>query len=196
MSTVPGPFLTPEEYLAIEREADYKSEYHDGVMYAIGGGPPAPNANHDRVLRNLHFRLREASTGMRPVIHSSSIRVGTLESQYAHPDLSVACDARYLEGDEVVGDVFLNPSLIVEVVARVSEAKDRGIKFECYREIASLREYLLLASDRMHADLYIKQPSGLWLLMPFSKPDEEIIIESLSCKLLLGSLYENVEFRR
>jgi Uma2 family endonuclease len=148
MSSLPERLLTPEEYLEIERTADHKSEYYDGVMYAIGGGPPAPNVNHVRVLNNLNLRLREALAGKSCVFHSSNLRVETPASQYAHPDLSAACDAQYLENDQDDCDVFLNPSLIVEVVARVSEAADRGIKFECYGHSASIREYLLLASDR------------------------------------------------
>ena len=78
-----------------------------------------------------------------------------------YPDVSAFCgEPQFLDGQL---DTLLNPSLVVEVLSPSTEAYDRGRKFELYQAIESLREYLLLASDRMHADLYTRQADGSWL---------------------------------
>jgi Uma2 family endonuclease len=188
MSTQPKTLLTPEEYLAIERKAEYKSEYYDGVMYAMAGAQRA----HDRIAWNLH---RELGNCFRPRPcegFTSDMRVRTVARHYTYPDASALCgEPRF--GDDFV-DTLLNPSLIVEVLSPSTEAYDRGRKFELYQSIASLREYLLLASDRVHADLYVRQPGGLWLLGSASKLDDELMLESVGCRLKLADLYEKVEF--
>jgi Uma2 family endonuclease len=120
------------------------------------------------------------------------MRVRTFARHYTYPDSSALCgEPRFLD-DGV--DTLLNPSLIVEVLSPSTEAYDRGRKFELYQSISSFREYLLLASDRVHADLYVRQPSGLWLLSSAGDLDEVVVLESVGCSLKLADLYEKVEF--
>jgi Uma2 family endonuclease len=82
----------------------------------------------------------------------------------------------------------------VEVLSPSTEAYDRGRKFELYQSIPTFTEYLLLASDRVHADLYVRQPGGLWLRSSFGELDNELTLESVGCRLKLVDLYEKVEF--
>jgi len=188
MSTQPKTLLTPEEYLAIERKAEYKSEYYDGVMYAMAGAQRA----HDRIAWNLHRELGNGFRSRHCEGFTSNMRVRTVARHYTYPDASALCaEPRF--GDDFV-DTLLNPSLIVEVLSPSTEAYDRGRKFELYQSISSLREYLLLASDRVHADLYVRQPSGLWLLGSAGKLEDELMLESVGCRLKLADLYEKVEF--
>lgn len=91
-------------------------------------------------------------------------------------------------------DTLLNPELIVEVLSASTEAYDRGRKFDHYKSLPSFREYLLLASDRMHADLCIRQPDNRWLLVSADGPDEILTLESVGVRLRLADLYEKVEF--
>jgi Uma2 family endonuclease len=135
VSTQPKTLLTPEEYLGIEREAEYKSEYYDCVMYAREGA----RAPHDRIKSNVYGELGNAFRFRRCLGFTSDMRVGTVARHYTYPDASALCgEARFLDERE---DTLLNPSLIVEVLSPSTEAYDRGRKFELYQSISSLREY-------------------------------------------------------
>jgi Uma2 family endonuclease len=90
-------------------------------------------------------------------------------------------------------DILLNPSLLVEVLSPSTEAFDRGRKFEHYQSIESLGEYLLVASDRVHADLYTRQPDGRWLLTSADRLEDSLDLESVGCRLALADLYEKVD---
>jgi Uma2 family endonuclease len=188
MSTQPKTLLTPEEYLAMEREAEYKSEYYDGVMYAMAGA----RAAHDLIAGNTHGQLWNAFRSRPCRAHTSDMRVRTVARHYAYPDTSALCgEPRFLDERH---DTLLNPGMIVEVLSPSTEAYDRGRKFELYQSISSLREYLLLASDRVHADLYTRQANGLWLLSSAGGLDDVLTFESVGCEIKLADLYEKVEF--
>jgi Uma2 family endonuclease len=84
---------------------------------------------------------------------------------------------------------LLNPSLIVEVLSDSTEGYDRGGKFALYRQIPSLREYLLVAQDRVSVDLYTPQADGLWVLTPFDDLDGRVTLPSIGCELALAEVY-------
>ncbi|HXK06382.1 MAG TPA: Uma2 family endonuclease, partial [Verrucomicrobiae bacterium] len=90
-------------------------------------------------------------------------------------------------------DTLLNPAVILEVLSPSTEAYDRGRKFEHYSSIESLTDYLLLATDRIHADLYTRQPDGSWLRRFVNSPEGAIELASIGCRLVLGDLYERVD---
>jgi Uma2 family endonuclease len=82
--------------------------------------------------------------------------------------------------------------LLIEVLFPSTEAYDRGRKFEHYQSIDSLREYLMVASDRVHADLFTRQADGRWLLTSATRLQDSLELESVGCSLTLSSLYEKV----
>lgn len=188
MSTQPKTFLTPDQYLEIERAAEFKSEYLDGEMFAMAGAREAHNLVVMNVLGELREQLR--SRPCRP--YPSDMRVRVNARLYTYPDVTVVCgDPQFLDERR---DTLLNPGLIVEVLSPSTEAYDRGRKFEHYKSLPSFREYLLLASDRMHADLCIRQPDDRWLLTSADAPDETLTLDSVGVRLRLADLYEKVEF--
>lgn len=188
MSTQPKTLLTPEQYLAIEREAPFKSEYHCGEMLAMAGAREGHNLVSTNAVRELSVQLRS-----RPCrVYGSDMRLGSGRDDYVYPDVSVVCDSpSFLD---LTRDTLLNPNLIVEVLSPSTEAYDRGRKFELYQSIPSFAEYLLLASDRIHADLYVRQPGGLWLRSSFGELEDVLALDSINCHLKLADLYEKVEF--
>jgi Uma2 family endonuclease len=154
MSTQPKTFLTPEQYLAIEREAPYKSEYFNGEMFAMAGVREA----HDLIAGNVHGILWTNFRSRRYRACTSDMRVRTVSELYSYPDTSAVCgEPTFLDETR---DTLLNPNLIVEVLSPSTEAYDRGRKFELYQSIPTFTEYLLLASDRVHADMFVRQSSG------------------------------------
>jgi Uma2 family endonuclease len=159
MSTLPKNYLTPEQYLEIERKAEFKSEYFPGEMFPTSGAPRAHNLIAWNAGASLHQQLRgrpfEAYPG------GMRVRV-TAAGLYAYPDLVIVCaKPQFADG---AFDTLLNPTVIIEVVSESTEAYDRGQKFAHYRSLESLSEYLLISSERISADLFARKPDGNWRL--------------------------------
>jgi Uma2 family endonuclease len=110
----------------------------------------------------------------------------------AYPDVMAICGERQFLDDR--RDVITNPALIVEVLSDSTEAYDRGDKFAYYRSIPSLRAYLLLSQQRVSAELFLRQPSGDWLLSVYTKPSDSIPLTGLDAELSLAEVYDKVEF--
>ena len=189
MATQPRAFLTPEQYLELERKAEYKSEYFNGEMFAMAGAKEAHNLLVANLVAAIHRQIRE-----RPCrVYPSDMRVHVNSTGlYTYPDVTGLCGERlFVDGQT---DTLLNPGLIVEVLSPSTEAYDRGRKFEQYQSIGSLREYLLVASDRIHVDLYTRQPDDRWLLTSVNRPEDSLALDSVGARLTLSDLYEKVAF--
>jgi len=187
MSTQSKTLLTEEQYLEIERAAETKSEFLEGEMFAMA----VTGAAHDRLVWNLIAQLGPQLDSGPCRGFPSDMRVRVAASGlYTCPDIVVVCgEPKFLDGRR---DTLLNPSLIVEVLSPSTEAYDRGRKFEQYASIPSLNEYLLVASDRIHLDLYARQATGQWLLTSTSGQDGALDIASVGCRLTAESLYRDV----
>jgi len=189
MSTQSKPFLTPEQYLEIERKAEYKSEYFEGEMFAMAGAKEAHNLIVANLIREIGQQLRS-----RPcVVYPSDMRVRVSPvGLYTYPDITVVCGERQFLDDQ--RDTLLNPDMIVEVLSPSTEAYDRGRKFALYRTLESLQEFLLVASDRIQADLYTRQPDGRWILTSAEGADGTLPLASVGCRIALADIYEKVDF--
>ncbi len=188
MSTQPKTFLTPEQYLEIERKAEYKSEYFNGEMFAMAGARLA----HNLLVANLVAGLHRQFESQPCLVLPSDMRVRvSATGLYTYPDVVGICDEPLFLDDQT--DTLLNPGLVVEVLSPSTEAYDRGRKFESYKSIESLREYLLVASDRIHADLYTRQADGRWLLTSADKLEDSLTLESVGAQLTMADLYDKVD---
>jgi Uma2 family endonuclease len=188
MSTQPKTFLTPEQYLEIERKAGYKSEYFQGEMFAMAGAGDA----HNLIVANLIGEFRQQLRARPCRVYPSEMRVRvSATGLYTYPDVVVVCGDRQFLDDR--RDTLLNPVLIVEVLSPSTEAYDRGRKFEQYQSIETLQEYLLVASDRIHADLYTRQTDGSWVRRSAGGPEDALQLPAIGCRLVLADLYEKVD---
>lgn len=188
MSSQAKSLLTPEQYLEIERQAEYRSEYYQGEMFAIAGAKEPHNVLAGNLLGVLHPQLR----GRLCRVYPSDMRVRvSATGLYTYPDVTVVCGQPQL-ADEYA-DTLLNPTVIAEVLSPTTEGHDRGRKFEHYRAIESLAEYLLVAQERVHVELYTRQPDGRWLLSEASRLEDTLELRSIECRLALADLYEKVD---
>ncbi|HSK79530.1 MAG TPA: Uma2 family endonuclease [Thermoanaerobaculia bacterium] len=183
------PYLTPEEYLVLERQADIRSEYLDGEMFAMSGG----NRWHSLVKVNLSGEL-SAQLKPRPCeVYSSDQRIHIpLTGLYTYPDVVVVCGEPRFEDDHV--DTLLNPRVLIEVLSPTTESYDRGKKFEHYQSIDSLAEYLLVDQSRPRVEHYFRQDGNQWLLTVFEGLDSTVSLPSLQCELALAEVYDKVVF--
>jgi Uma2 family endonuclease len=190
MSVVAKKKITPEEYLEIERKAEYKSEYFNGEMFAMAGASRRHNLITGNVFAQLHSQLRKRSCE----IYQSDMRVKVSQTGlYSYPDVTVVCGTAMFEDKNI--DTLLNPTLIVEVLSESTETYDRGRKFEHYRQIESLMEYLLIAQDKYRIEQFIKQENGLWLLSETKGLEGVFKLPSINCELLISEIYDKVEFK-
>jgi Uma2 family endonuclease len=189
MSTVAKRLLSPEEYLARERVADFRSEYYRGEMFAMAGASP----QHSLICANMIRQLGNALEGRPCAVYTSDLRVRvSVTGLYTYPDVSVVCGP--LEFDDKHRDTVLNPTLIVEVLSEGTEAYDRGKKFRHYQRLASLREYVLVSQDQPQVERFMRNPDDTWTLTTVSGLDQSLELPSIGVTLSLAAVYGKVDF--
>jgi len=188
MSLQPKLHYTPEEYLALERKAEYKSEYFNGEIFAMSGASERHNLIVGNVFAALHAQFRN-----RPCkAYASDMRVKvSATGLYTYPDVIALCEEAQFDDEQK--DTLLNPTVIIEVLSPSTEAYDRGEKFAHYRKLASLAEYVLVSQDKPHVEHYVRQPDNQWLLSEASRLQDVVHLPSISSTLVLAEIYEKVE---
>jgi Uma2 family endonuclease len=189
MSTVSKRLLSPEEYLARERQAEFRSEFYRGEMFAMAGA----SWEHTLIKDNLAAEIRQQLKNGPCQVVTSDLRVKVdATGLYTYPDVIVVCDKPEFE-DKVL-DTLLNPQILVEVLSDSTEKYDRGAKSVHYRRIPSLREYVLIAQDRPLVERYVRQPDGGWLLMEFNELSQTLAFATIPARIALADIYRGVEF--
>jgi Uma2 family endonuclease len=180
---------TPEEYLALERKAAYKSEYYAGEIFAMSGA----SREHNIIVANVTTILNTQLENRDCEVYPSDMRVRTPDTTfYTYPDVTVVCGEPQFEDESV--DTLSNPTLIVEVLSPSTETYDRTKKFADYRKITSLNEYILIAQQECRVTQYIRQSDGIWLFQEASRMEETLHLASTDCDLVLERVYRKVQF--
>jgi len=189
MSAQAQPHLTPEQYLAAERTAEFKHEYYNGQMYARPGGSFQHCLIAGNILGALHTELKTRPCG----IGSSDLRLRVSpDGLYTYADvLAINGDPRFADDEQ---DTLLNPALIVEVLSPSTEAYDRGFKSAQYRTVESLEEYALVSQSEPRVEVFRRQPGGHWLLSEAVGLEAVCHFESLDCAVPLSEIYAKVTF--
>jgi Uma2 family endonuclease len=188
MSPQVKAYYTPEEYLALERQAEDKSEYFNGEIFAMTGASRRHNLVTANVLASLHTQLR----GRPCETYPGDMRVKVSPTGlYTYPDVVVVCNEPLF--DDKQRDTLLNPTVLVEVLSESTASYDRGEKFEHYRRLGSLAEYLVAAQNKYHVEHYVRQPDNRWLLSETDDVRATIHLSSIECDLALADIYDKVE---
>ncbi len=189
MTSQPKSCLTPEEYLAIERQNEYKSEYIDGEMVAMVGA----SRRHNIITFNVVKVLGRQLEGRPCEGYANDMRVkiaSRREYAYTYPDVVIVCGEPQFEDGHL--DTLLNPTVLIEVLSESTERYDRGKKFSFYRTIESLAEYVLIAQDEYRIEQYVRQPDGRWMLSDHRLPEDVVNLASIQCALALREVYDKV----
>lgn len=186
MTMLIDQLFTPEEYLAIERAAEHRSEFVHGAIRA----KPSSNVTHNTIVGNLLVALSTQLRGGPCEVFCSALRVKALATEaYLYPDLVALCDAPELE--DSFEDTLLNPAVIIEVLSESTERYDRGDKFAHYRKIDTLREYILVAQDKVSIEQYVRHGDH-WMLSEITNLGGVLRIEALGCEVAVRDIYDRV----
>ncbi len=189
MSSVAKTFLTPQEYLARERRADFRSEFYRGEMFAMAGA----TWEHTLIKDNLAGETRNHLKGGPCRVLTSDLRVKvSATGLYTYPDIVVVCDEPQFEDN--MFDTLLNPRVVVEVLSDSTEKYDRGTKFAHYRQIPSVQEYVMVTQDRPLIERYVRQDDGTWVLTVFSDLEQTFAFGCIDVQVALADIYRGVAF--
>lgn len=190
MSVPATSWISEEEYLAIERVAEWKSEYYAGEMFAMVG----TSISHTRIVANLIFELMSRFRGGPCEAFSTDLRLRVdATGLYTYPDVMVVCGGP--ESIDGVMDTITNPTLIIEVLSPSTENYDRGAKFDQYRRLPSFKEYVLVAQDRPSVETYLRSAEGTdWRYQATTELEGVAKFASIGCEIQLADIYRRVEF--
>ncbi|MER0440204.1 Uma2 family endonuclease [Emticicia sp. W12TSBA100-4] len=176
--------LSIKEYIELEEKSLQKNEYFGGEIYAMAGGKPS----HALISNNIAAELRNSLKGKPCLAYNSDLAIATAEDEFVYADASVVCGE--IESYAEHPNAAKNPILIVEVLSDSSEKYDRGEKFRKYQQIESLREYLLIAQDRVRVEVYSKHDNIIfWQYRSYESLNDTIDFKSINCNIALSDIY-------
>lgn len=182
-------YYTPEEYLAQEEVAEFRSEYCDGDIVPMTGG----SINHNQIAGNIYaflkFSLR--GTAFNPYIGDLRVWIPRYR-QYTYLDVFLIQGEPILQEQRT--DIVLNPCLIVEVLSNSTKDHDRTDKFRYYRSIPELQEYVLVNQYEPAIEQYTKTEGEAWLFRAYEAEAERIKFDSVGIEMTFQEIYEKVNF--
>lgn len=177
-------YYTEEEYLAIERVAEERHEYYKGEIFAMSGA----SLKHNKIENNLRGFLFNHLNGKGCEAYGANLRVNIpTSSLYTYPDILIVCDEPKFTDEEF--DTLTNPAIIIEILSPSTANYDRGAKFDLYREIESLKEYILIDSTRIHFVHYNRNVDNTWTLYETKNTQDDFFASSIDFKVPLAEVY-------
>lgn len=184
----PKNLYTPEEYLELERKSEIRHEYIDGEVFEMAGAGKRHNRISTNIIRLLDSQLLERDCN----VYASNMRVKIASTgKYTYPDIVGTCGGDEFEDER--DDTLLNPTLLIEILSKSTEAYDRGTKFEFYQTIESFSEYILITQEPVRVEQFVRQDKNTWTYLEFRNPEDIIELNSIDCELLLQDVYYKVE---
>ncbi|MEZ4526272.1 MAG: Uma2 family endonuclease [Desulfobacterales bacterium] len=183
-------YISPEEYLEMERASESKSQYIDGEIFAMAGA----SRNHNRISSNLVRAIGNQLVNTSCNVYSSDMKVKIDRTKYTYPDIVITCEKEDFEDESE--DVLLNPLIIIEILSDSTEAYDRGKKFAFYQRIPSVKEYFLVSQHWCCVERYVRQDSRIWRYSAFQEADSLVVFSSVNCELPIAEIYRNIVFRK
>lgn len=189
MSAAPILKYSIVEYLAAEEKSLEKHEYYQGEIFAMAGA----SIEHNQIVKNVLYSTEDhLRKGGKCQIFPSDLKIHIeANSLFTYPDLSIVCGK--IETLENHKDIVTNPSVIVEVLSPSTQDYDRGGKFKLYRDIPSLKEYILISSTEMLVEKYDKLDDGSWTLHEYKSENDDFRISTIEMKIAVNTIYLSVQ---
>lgn len=186
------------EKLATQRErsaVDTYAEFESTLSVRPLNGAPAPagsSRRHNLIGSNTTIAIGSRVRGHKCEVYVNDMRVRLAVQNYCYPDVVVVSGEPRFEGREL--DILLNPTVIVEIMSRVSLAQDKTEKLDRYLALESVREMLLVKEEEMRVEHYFKQTINQWIYKIYSNREDIISLESINCKISLSEVYAQIKF--
>ena len=190
MNAEPILKYTAEEYLELEETSLEKNEFYKGEIFAMAGA----SIEHNQITRNTMSLIDGyLSKNSKCQIFPSDLKIHALtNSLFTYPDLSIVCGK--IETLLNKKNIVTNPTVLIEVLSETTQDYDRGAKFKLYRDIESLKEYILISSLETLVEKYDKQTDGSWVLHEYKSDTDTFKITSIDLLVTVKDLYRNVDF--
>lgn len=190
-------FYTEQEYLEFERNSLEKHEYYQGEIFPLYrdevNGMSGATISHNKISSNLIFLFKSKLKGKPCDTFGSDFRVNIPNiSMYTYPDVSIVSGNP--DATDAENDTYTNPTVIIEILSKSTKNYDLGTKFLLYKQIESLKNYVLIDSLSCQVIKYVRQSNNSWLMTETKSIDDKINIESIEVDLNLSDVYENVKF--
>jgi Uma2 family endonuclease len=180
--------LTEEEYLRFEKDSLEKHEYFRGEIFAKAGASP----RHNVIFSNLFIGLGMQLKGKPCKPYSSDLRIHIPENTlYTYPDISIICGEIVFAKTDA--DTAILPTLLIEILSPSTKDYDRGGKFRLYRDIPTLKEYIVIDSESISVEAHRINPQGNWELKDYNSIDDILIISIINVSLPLKEIYEGAK---
>ena len=189
MPTPQPQYITEKEYLATEREALEKHEYYKGEIFAMSG----TSLKHSVIVDNLMYDLRKKlkKKGCRPFSSNTRTHIPK-NTLYTYPDILIICGKPITTDDDF--DTITNPCIIIEVLSKSTRDYDKGGKFTLYRDIPTLQEYILVDSEKVGVEKFVKNNDGSWQLTEYKTLNDSFVIDTTATTVELADVYEDIDF--
>ncbi len=181
--------ISPEDYLAAEREGSEKHEFFQGECFAMAGASRWHNLLSGRVLAALMRRL-DGDDPCTPYMSDMRLHIET-HDHYVYPDVMVVCDERAYVADDMANDA----TIIIEILSKSTEAYDRGRKFLHYQSLPSLREYALISQEIVQVEIYRRKEDGKWEYERLTQPTDKLTFKTIQYSLRLDELYRAIPLK-
>jgi Uma2 family endonuclease len=182
-------YISPEQYLEMERASEVKHEYFNGEIFAMAGA----SIPHNDIAFNINRLVASFAHSRGCKLFGSDFRIHIPErSLFTYPDFSIICGKT--DTATVYADNLTNPSVVIEILSKSTKDYDRGTKFFLYRSINSLKEYLLIDSTSVSVEIFTRQEDNSWLLTEFRQLSNSFFITTIGLTLQLKDLYDDVSF--
>lgn len=182
-------YISPEEYLEMERSSEEKHEYYKGEVYAMSGASPA----HNDIAYNINRLMAPPLHGKGCKLYGSDFRVHIPENTlFTYPDFSIVCGKT--ETADVYTDNLTNPTVIIEILSKSTKDYDRGTKFNLNRSIKTLKEYILVDSTSLSVELFTRLEDNSWHLTEYKELTATFHISTIELTLCLRDIYDDVSF--
>ena len=182
-------YYSPEEYIALEEAAEYKSEYIDGQIFPMAGG----STNHNQIALNCSTELNFAFKQLDYRVFMSDVRLWIPKRRiYTYPDVMIVAGEPDYYNNRT--DTITNPQVIIEILSKSTQGYDRSGKFQAYRTIPTFKEYLLLDQTKVYVEHFSKTEAKRWSFREYDELDEAIALASVDFQMSLTDAYNKVKF--
>ena len=182
-------YISDMDYLTSERSSFEKHEYYRGEVFAMSGASIA----HNIVFSNVFGILSSKLKGRNCKPFGSALRIHIPKNTlYTYPDITIVCGK--IETLNSSFDTITNPSVIIEILSSSTRDYDKTGKFTLYKDIHSLKEYILIDSESVYVERYICDNNGNWISTEFKVPEQTLLVESVGVSLLLSDIYESIDY--